>query len=203
MEIQMDKVKLNVSIPEYKTIEYNGSKIEVLSFLGAPEQAFLINRYIQEYFTPETKVIDGSDYDYFGAELSFRNYVFQGATNIDTTTPPLDNNLYVDDALWGLVIQEISNYESFRYRLDCIVEEIKGQLVLKNSVGTVLAGLADKIQPLLENLANISPEEIARLQESGSELAKKLEESSLIKEATITAPAVVEATEETGKKVQK
>jgi hypothetical protein len=199
----MDKVKLEAKVPEYKTIEYGGSKIEVLSFLGAPEQAFLINRYIQEYFNPETNVIDGSDYDYFGAELSFRNYVFQGATNIDTTTPPLDNNLYIDDSLWGLVVQEISNYGCFRCKLDYIVEDIKGQLLLKNSVGTVLAGLAEKIQPLLENLANISPEEIAKLQESSTDLAKKLEESSIIKEAAITAPAVVEATKETGKKVQK
>lgn len=199
----MDKVKLEVKVPEYNTVDYNGIKIEVLSFLGAPEQAFLINRYIQEYFNPETKVIDGSDYDYFGAELSFRNYVFQGATNIDTTTPPLDNNLYVDDSLWDLIVQEISNYGSLRCRLDYIVEDIKSQLLLKNSVGTVLAGLAEKIQPLLENLANISPEEIAKLQESSNELVKKLEESSPIKESSIVAPASAEATKEIGKKVQK
>jgi hypothetical protein len=182
MEIIMDKVKLEYKIPEDRTIEYNGIKIIVKPFLSLVQQTFLINRYIDEYFGNAGKLIGVSDYDYLTAEFSLINYIFQTNTNIETEG--LENDIVADSGLWETITHVIVNYKSFRAKLDYIVEDIKAQKLLKNSLGSVISNLADKFLIILEDIKNLNPDEIKDIQNKSVELLKELQESSVIKDAS-------------------
>ena len=119
----MDKVKLEFKIPENKTSEYQGIQIQVNPFMGVAQQAFLINKYLEMYFTKtEISLVALSEYDYLGAEFALKDYVFQTSTNLETDT--LDNNFYCDPWLWDAITSKIVNYAEFRYTVECIVQEI-------------------------------------------------------------------------------
>jgi len=178
----MDKVKLEYKIPEDRTIEYNGIKIIVKPFLSLVQQTFLINRYIDEYFGNAGKLIGVSDYDYLTAEFSLINYIFQTNTNIETEG--LENDIVADSGLWETITHVIVNYKSFRAKLDYIVEDIKAQKLLKNSLGSVISNLADKFLIILEDIKNLNPDEIKDIQNKSVELLKELQESSVIKDAS-------------------
>jgi len=170
----MDKVKLEFKVPEVKTTEYQGVKIQVNTFMGAAQQAFLINKYLELYFIKtEIALVALSEYDYLGAEFALKDYVFQTSTNLETAT--LDNNFYCDPGLWGVIVSEIVNYDEFRRNLDYVVNEIKEQKMLNNQLGKVLSGLLEKLNNIF---ANITPEEIEKLQKETGELADKLKEVS-------------------------
>jgi len=170
----MDKVKLEFKIPENKTIEYQGVQIQVNPFMGIAQQSFLINKYLEAYFVKtEISLVALSEYDYLGAEFALKDYVFQTSTNLETAT--LDNNFYCDPGLWSAITSEIVNYDKFRFVLDYIVDEIKEQKMLNNQLGKILSGLLDKLNNVF---ANITPEEIEKLQKETGELADKLKEVS-------------------------
>jgi hypothetical protein len=179
MEIKMDKVKLEFKIPEKTIVEYNNVKIEIIPFLSFAEQVFLINRYLQEYFDKTTKgLIPDSEYNYFEAEFGLKNSIFQTITNIDTVS--LDNDIYADSALWKTITSKIINYYSFMDNLNHILEEIKAQNALNNSLGKVIADLSVKIRTILDNLPEISPQQIENLQKGTEQLADKLKEVSAL-----------------------
>ena len=175
----MDKVKLEFKVPENKLIEYNGLTIEITPLLTIAQQVFLINRYIDEYFNKtENALIKNPKYNYFEAELNLKNYILQTNTNIDAGN--LDNDVYADGAFWDRITSEIINYDDFRYTLDIIIDEIKEQITLDNSVGKVISGLVDKAYEILNKLSDISPEEIEKLQQTGTRLIEDLKNSSVL-----------------------
>jgi len=185
----MDKVKLEVKAPKNKKIEYNGIEIEVVPVLSMPEQAFLINRYLQEYFTKsEGSIVQASEYDYFEAEFGLKDYILQANTNIETDG--LDSEFYGDIVFWDKLTSEIVNYKDFRNKLDFIVSEIKEQKILNTSVGKVLSDLAVKLSDILDRVGDVSPEEIEKLQKSSAELVDKIEKSSILGEASASAALV-------------
>jgi len=165
-----NKVKMEFKAPKNKIDEYNGVEFEINPFLSLPQQAFLINQYVKEYFTNSSGLIGGSDYDYFGAECSLKNYILQGSTNIEVDN--LDNDIYADFAFWEKIKYDIINYGDFRYKLDYIVKEVKEQIVLKNSLGTVVSDLIEKAYEMIEKINLSSPEEIKEMQESAQGLLK-------------------------------
>jgi hypothetical protein len=184
---KMDKVKIVYKQPENKLVSYGESVILVNPFLGVAQQAFLINRYLKEYFTNlDNKVVEFSDYDYLGAEISLKNYIFQTNTNLDTES--LNNEIYVDVLFWDIITREILNYKDFRNKLAYIVQEIKEQLAIKNSVGVVLSALSDKVSNILDKFSSITPEEVENLQKNGAELMKKFEEITASKEIVPAIP---------------
>ena len=154
----MKKVKLNFAVPQPVELEYNGVKFTLTPFISIAHQAFLINRYVEEYFGNVGHLIGSSEYDYLGAECGLMNYILQGCTNVEVES--LDNDIYADQRLWDRIKATIPNYGSFRQNLNYVIEEIKEQKRLKNSLGTVISTLVDKIIPLLNELKDISPEEL-------------------------------------------
>jgi hypothetical protein len=178
----MDKVKLLVIATKKQPIEYNGVRIEVGCFLSAPQQVFLINQYLKEYFSKFAEpMVEVSDYSYIEAEFGLKNYIFQSNTNIDTEN--MDTNAYVDSQLWQVITSEITNYGDFRNKLNFIIGEVKEQIALKNSIGNVLSGLIEKAYALFEKINLASPEEIKEMQEKSGELLKEIESSSILKDA--------------------
>lgn len=177
----MNKVKLEFKLPKNKTIEHNGTEIEVMPFMRIAEQIVLINRYLFEYFGEnKEKVIESVRYNYLEAEFNLKNYIFQSNTNIDYES--LENDIYMDCELWEKITSEILNYKEFRKNLDHVVSEVKEQIALDNSLGVVLERLVEKGYGVLEKFSEITPEEIEKLQKSGVELSKQLEESSILKD---------------------
>jgi hypothetical protein len=184
MEIQMDKVKLVLNVPENRTVEYNGVTFEVKPFLTMGLQAYLINTYLDAYFskTAESPIVM-SEYDYFGAEFALKNFILQANTNIDVDA--LDNEFYASPAFWWTVVSEIVNYDEFRETLDFIVSDIKEQKVLNSSVGAALSDLISKASKVLDGIADIKPEELEKLQKNSMELVDRIEKSSIINDVVV------------------
>jgi len=180
----MDKVKLEFKTPKTKKIEYNDVTIEVYPLLEVGAQSVLIEKYLEDYFEKpvEGEIVKG----YVKAEYNLLNYVFQIVTNIDTKD--FDSNLYSDEKLVNDILNAIINYRSFRELLWHAVEDKKEEIRIEASVGKVLSNLIEKAYDVLDKFSEIKPEEIEKLQKTGIDLAKKLEESSIIGKPVVKKP---------------
>lgn len=175
----MNKVKVELKVPENKTIEYNGIKIEIIPYLQAGQQVFLINKYVEDYFgKSEEPLVKMSDYNYLEAEFNLINFILQTNTNIDTEN--LDSEIYVNDDLIGKITFHIDNYWTFRERLMDIVGIIKERIALKNSVGSVISELVTKAYEIINKFSDMNPEELEKMQKTGMELIERLEKSSVL-----------------------
>ena len=180
----MDKVKMEFKAPEKKILEYNGISFELDPFLTSGEQIYLINNYIETYFKyPTNKLVNASEYAYLEAEYGLFNLILMNKTNIDATVGNFSEDLFSDDLFIARVINNINNYGDFRNKLSYIINEIKQQEALKNSVGKVLDELVEKAYSVLAKLTDITPEELAKMQESSLSLLKQVEESSILGKA--------------------
>jgi len=173
------KVKLDVKPQEKEIIEYNGVKIEVDSVMSAGQQTILIKHYVDEYFAYNSeRLIDNSQYNYLDAEYNLMNYILQLCTNVDTAN--LDEDIYSDFEFWRKISGAIKNIDDFKHKLHRVVQDIKEQKAIENSVGEVVNKLVEKAYVILNKVSEISPEDIAKLQDTGKELIEKLQESSVV-----------------------
>jgi len=173
----MDKVKF-----EYKPMEkiravYKGVEIEIDPFLTMAEQAFLVNHYLTTYFETVDGVVSGSKYAYFEAQFELLNYIFQANTNLEVES--LDKELYADPDFVDAITSRIVNYGAFMQKLRYVIDEVKAQ----KTAGAVLTNFIEKLQDLLDKVANVSPEQIETLQKNTKELAEKIENSSILQDA--------------------
>jgi len=182
----MDKVKYVFRLPDEIEIEHNGVKIKIVPFLKASQQIYLINQYIEQYFeelSEKDKVVSLSKYNYMTAEYNMRGYIYQMLTNIDHES--ITQETLGDDILWDKIEITIVNFYDFYYKnLDYIIEDIKFQIQIENSVGNVIANFSDKISNILDKFSEMTPEEIEKLQIQGKELLEELKENAIIKDMT-------------------
>jgi hypothetical protein len=172
MEIEMNKVKLEFKAPSSKTITYNGVDFQVTTLLDMPMMAFLINRYIQEYFTKtETSIVKEAETDYFGAEFGLKNYILQMCTNVDAND--FDNSLYTEPRLWKEITSAIINYDEFRDTLAYILGEVKAQRASE---------LSRKFLKIMDGVGEINGAELEKLQDQAIELTKTIDQSSILKD---------------------
>lgn len=175
----MDKIKLELGVPENKIIEYNGTKIELVPFLDFEKQIVLIKNYIQDYFGNLQEIlIENTRYHYLEAECRLMNYIIQLNTNIDIESTL--NWVYSDQILWFLITDGIDNWKQFRNRLDNIVEDIKREEDLKNSIGTVLGSLLENLNDTLNKFSEITPDDVNDMQKGVMETIERLEKSSVL-----------------------
>lgn len=178
-----NKVKLQLQVPEIVTIEYGDAKIEVLPYMDLAQQVILINAYINDYFMPTEKeeyFVPYSEYHFIEAEIKHIHYLFEMHTNIDVSAKDFNQNILADERLINKVIDLIVNYDDFRYRLDVIIGEMKEQMAIRMSSGTVLKNIADKISQILESIPDMNPEDIEKLQKEGLGMLDRLENSSVL-----------------------
>jgi len=180
----MDKVKMEFKAPEKQTRVYNGIEYELDPFLTSGEQIYLINNYVETYFSyPSDKLVQKSEYAYIEAEYGLFNLILMNKTNIDATVGNFSEELFSDVNFVFDITGNILNYNDFRSKLNYVVNEMKQQESLRNSIGKVLSDLVDKAYEVLGNLTNITPEELAKMQQSSLDLLQKVEESSILGKA--------------------
>lgn len=176
----MDKVKLAFESPKNKTVEYNGVIITIKPFISIHEQVILIQYYIDEYFNIMEKkdlLINGSGYNYIGAEYNLIHSIFQLLTNVDIESA--DTDMYDSSELWKDVKSKISNYDEFRHKLDKIVSDIKEERFNKTTTGAVIENLSSKLLTILEEFSKLSPADIEKVKNSGLELLKEIEKQPI------------------------
>ncbi len=178
----MDKVKLEFNPPIEKTIEYNGVSIQLIPFLTTTQQVFLINQYMKDYFH-QGDLIEKSRYDFLTAEYGLIYYICDLLTNIDMDT--FDAEIYSDPAFVNMLFQNISNYEDFRYNLFSVLESMKYQEEIDNSLGKVISNLEEKILDILNKFSDIKPEDLEKAAQEGHKLLDELKESPLIRELSL------------------
>lgn len=202
----MDKVKLEIKIPEKVIINYNGVDIEIIPFLTIAQEAFLIQKYIEDYFgNPTDILINGTRYHYLEAETKLKNYLIQLITNIEIED--LDVNIYSDSVLWNKIEDEILNYYDFEMKLYKVVNSVKQEENIKYSIGSVISNLVDKANAFIEKMEDMDPDKLKEAGEKGLELVERLEKTSILKNpadiAEIVNPVEASVKRVTAKKTRK
>lgn len=174
----MEKVKLTYTAPKATTVEYNGASIEILPVMSLAQQVVLINNYVAEYFlNKEPGNVSMLKNRFIEAEFTLVNYLYQTMTNIQVENIELE--VLSDPALFAKVVSEISNYADFRKRLDSVIAQIKEQIILEKSLGTVIEGLSERAYAILEQYANINPDSVKSVAEQATEMMKQLQNPEL------------------------
>jgi RNAse (barnase) inhibitor barstar len=181
----MEKKVLQFGKFEVRTIDIDGTEVEVMPFLTMEDELALINMYVKNHFFPEINNTEKSDWAYWDAERALKLGVIDLKTSIQIEGTEFENFFYSPN-IWEKITDSINNYWDFREILDQTVNDIKKQLAMKNSVGAKLDSLFDKIEVLLnslqESMANLNPEMLDKLKETGSALIDKLSENPIAKE---------------------
>ena len=176
----MEKKILEFGETEKNIVQFDGQDIEVTPFISGSLEAFLIDQYVQDYFYANTdqKILPSLSRNYLGAELHMKLTILDRLTNIQISNA--NDSDYTDKVcteLWELVIDKIKNYWEFEESLSSVLGEIKKELELEKSVGGVIAGVANKINELLDKLKDISPDEMKQMTIEASKVLKELEVS--------------------------
>ena len=176
----MEKKILEFGETEKNIVQFDGQDIEVTPFISGSLEAFLIDQYVQDYFYSNTdqKILPALSRNYLGAELHMKLTILDRLTNIQISNA--NDSDYTDKVcteLWELVIDKIKNYWEFEESLSSVLGEIKKELELEKSVGGVIAGVANKINELLDKLKDISPDEMKQMTIEASKVLKELEVS--------------------------
>lgn len=174
------KIELKKKETETTQIEYNGSFITVKDYLPVPNQISIINGYVERYFSETPGLITKSHSNILEAEYFLLLNVLEEMTDIDIDTT--DMEVYEDDGLMDKIFSHIKNYWSFKDKLYTIVEQMREEIRIENSVGVIIKELGEKLTKAIGDLSSISPEEIEKLSKTGEGLMKKLEKNSLLNE---------------------
>lgn len=177
----MDNVKMEFKIPEKVKINHEGFEFYIVPFLSYGQQLALINTFIENYFFPGVEsefYITRSYYNYPLAEVNMRSNLLRMTSNIDMDNFPLD--FHADSIFWKKVTQSILNYSEFNRRLETIVNEIKEQRQIENSLGNVVDNAVQKLYGILEKFSSFTPEDVENTKKAALEVIKKLEETSVL-----------------------
>lgn len=172
----MNKIIMEYDVPQNIKFLYRGKEIEVIPFLSLDAQAFLINSYLEDYTLEEgSTLISNTKFHSFESECKMMNYLMKLNTNIDVDS--CENSIYADRDLWNLITQSIENWLQFENRLNNVLKDIEKE----NSLGIVLNNLLNRVDKILTEFDKITPEEIEKMGNTGRELIKELEKSSVMK----------------------
>jgi hypothetical protein len=181
----MEKKNLDFKLPENVIVDIMGQDVTVRPYLTMVESVALINNYLKEYFSPETKSLDMPQWAAWDAEYSLTLALVDLLTDIKIDeTVAFENLFYSGDFL--RIREEIINFYEFRELLDRAVEDVKAQIEQKRSIGWAIDTLYSKLEGLLEQVSesvkNLNPEMLDKLKETGNSLIEKLAENPTVKE---------------------
>ena len=183
----MDKVVLEFNPPSSKKIYYDEKEVTVIPYLTTAQQIVLTNRFLEDYFSKSGDgVIKHAAFNFVEAKVNLIYNILQMVTNIDMEN--LSSDILSDEEFIKAILNKISNYNQFKTDLKIMVDDVKWQMSLENSVGKVLTNLADKLSILLNNISEATPEEMEKLQKTGIDLIERLENSSVLNSSVPSAP---------------
>lgn len=202
---KMEKVRITFSEYENVFLKFNNQKIEIRPYLKMAEQVELINKYLENYLFGNSAV-SLSAYDFVGAELQLMLTVIDLLTNIEVADN--DGNLLVNEGdvvvsgLWDEIKSKIDNYVQFRELLDRVVEDVKYQIVLQHSIGTVINGVVEKANVMIDKLTSmdITPETIEKIKEMSKEVTENIGKNPVVAEAFKEAGVLVNGGKRRGRK---
>ena len=178
----MKKISFEIKEPEMVSFVYDSKKgdikVEVRNKFTLSEMASFIDLYVREFFGVGVEEEQVFAYNYLNAEFNLMTRTYDYMTNIDTSKCSID--LLSDEALWEKVTKLISNYSLFREMLDGVVEDVKEQIKLENSLGTVISNLVNQATNLMKDVSEMSPEAIDDATNKARALLKDIEESSVL-----------------------
>lgn len=171
-----DKVKMEFRIPKSKTLEHNGIDFQVNPWLSIELQAFLINKYLESYFS-EGSIVYKTKWDLITSEANLFSHIIQLCTNIEADS--ITNELLSDEVLFSKITTSISGYGDFRIKLEKVLDEVKEQIRTEKSVGAVIDKLAQKAIEILNNIEALSPEQIEKMKNDTYKLLSEVQKSSV------------------------
>jgi hypothetical protein len=70
-------------------------------------------------------------------------------------------------------MKEIRNYNEFKERLKRVVADVKEEIRLNKTTGSVIENLSGKLMEILENFSKFTPEEVEKVRKTSMELLDK------------------------------
>lgn len=186
----MENGKIKITFPEIEnvTIKFDNQKIEIRPYLTLGEQIELINKYVQNYIFGNG-IIELSVYDYIGAELQLMLAIVDKLTNVEVADS--EGNLLINESdllvsgLWSDIVSKLQNYSGFRKLLDRVIEDVKYQTTLQQSVGNVLDNVSKKIVEFIGKISQteLTPEFVNKIKEASKEITENIGNNPIAKAA--------------------
>lgn len=180
----MNKVKYDFSSQneEVVSLKHQGVTVSVSTSLSLSEKGYLIDLYLSNYMNPDVSLSGNfSRFDYFGAEMSLVLAIVDMKTNIDVQDKNFNIDGFMQTGLWERICQSIDNYEQFRKELERVVQDAKDEIVLRNSIGSILNTVSEKLISLLNEISkNVSNDNVERAANTAKELMNELKQTPLM-----------------------
>lgn len=180
----MNKTKYDFSPQDEEVVllKYQGTTISISTSLSLSEKGVLIDLYLSNYLNSDISMSgDFSRFDYIGAETALILALLDMKTSIDVKDESFNIDGFTQTGLWERIHQSISNYEQFRKELDRVVQDAKDEIVLKNSIGSVLESLFEKAFSIMNDISNsVSEENVEKATLAAKELMNELKKSPLV-----------------------
>lgn len=180
----MNKVKYDFSSQneEVVSLKHQGITVNVSTSLSLSEKGFLTDLYLSNYMNPDVSLSgDFSRFDYIGAETTLVLAIVDMKTSIDVKDENFDADGFMQTGLWERICQSIDNYEQFRKELERVVQDAKDEIVLRNSIGSILNTVSGKLFSLLDEISkNVSNDNIERAANTAKELMNELKQTPLM-----------------------
>jgi len=172
----MEKIKITTIKKADIELPYSGSVVLVNPVIKIEEQGLLRNVYIQSFFK------DGKEgeWDEQFAEFMFRRQVLESKTNIDVTLLTIEE---CDEIIWGAFYDKVKsaivNYNEVRLSINSTISNLVKKIEIENSAGFLLKGLMEKLSGFLDEIKNLTPEDIEKLKQSAQDIMDKVKQEPM------------------------
>jgi hypothetical protein len=174
-----DKIKLEFSAPknvflpfelvqiDEKTQEYVTKvvNIELKPYVDYAERNVLIDNYISDLFSTET-----GDFDFLGAEQSYKFALMQLLTNVDAYS--LHADVFYSTNLWSLVTNNIVHYEEFAKDLNRAIDFAIREHEFNRSTSKTVQELITVVRNAIESMGTIDEGLVTKLKDTAESITK-------------------------------
>lgn len=172
----MDKIKVKISKKLDSQMNLNGSDIFVNPIISIDEQSKIRNACSASFFGKDGK------WEEYLFEITFRYAILDLKTNIDFSNIG-DEEL--DILIWGEFYDRVSSsilnyrdvYNSVSWSISNEIKKFENQ----NSLVGILNQVVEKIMPIIEQLKDISPENLEEMKSVANTLIENMKQEPVAK----------------------
>ena len=162
----MEKIKIDVKIPENKKLEYHGKEILVIPYVDVENTAWICHAYISNLL---------NDWDFIYADFVMKMELYNRMTNIEIEGMENDKLSVLFSETYSSVTELISNYDDIQSILGAMLKFEIEKLKIEKSSGTVLQGLFDMLKIFIDDMKNLSPDKLKEFKEESERLLSTIE----------------------------